>query len=500
MTPRTTRVCAILAAALLLPAAGQAQGYRLRLDAGVQSVRFRGYQLDSVAISDVDTLPDGSLESSDGFAVDCGSAAAFCSFFRPGAEQSSTPLVATADLTLWGLGIRGLSVRLNGRYGTDLSDDAEWPGTEPGLQLLEGFVEYAAAPTWGVRAGRQVQTGRLGYYGYDGGRVVVRAPSTGLEATGYLGLGLARGALVPITSAAANPLGEYRPAESQLVAGATASWITPVVELNGEYQREVDRTSDYFTSERIALSGTLRPAARVSLVGGSEYDIAQGFFGTTDVSVRYTTQPWGAVAGWRRYRPHFDLWTIWGAFSPVPYNAGYASAFVNPIRGLQLRLRGERYQFDDAEAESPLVTIESEGWRASGGASYRLTPAWLMDLGYHKQFGPGAASEGWDGAVTFTPTARVTLTAHGNSLDRPLEYRYDESRLVTLGLEGEFAASDNLRIALTATRYDEDRERPDAASFEWDQLRLGARVVLLFSSGADRAALPPARVRRPAGR
>jgi len=500
MTPRTTRVCAILAAALLLPAAGQAQGYRLRLDAGVQSVRFRGYQLDSVAISDVDTLPDGSLESSDGFAVDCGSAAAFCSFFRPGAEQSSTPLVATADLTLWGLGIRGLSVRLNGRYGTDLSDDAEWPGTEPGLQLLEGFVEYAAAPTWGVRAGRQVQTGRLGYYGYDGGRVVVRAPSTGLEATGYLGLGLARGALVPITSAAANPLGEYRPAESQLVAGATASWITPVVELNGEYQREVDRTSDYFTSERIALSGTLRPAARVSLVGGSEYDIAQGFFGTTDVSVRYTTQPWGAVAGWRRYRPHFDLWTIWGAFSPVPYNAGYASAFVNPIRGLQLRLRGERYQFDDAEAESPLVTIESEGWRASGGASYRLTPAWLMDLGYHKQFGPGAASEGWDGAVTFTPTARVTLTAHGNSLDRPLEYRYDESRLVTLGLEGELAASDNLRIALTATRHDEDRERPDAASFEWDQLRLGARVVLLFSSGADRAALPPARVRRPAGR
>jgi hypothetical protein len=500
MTPRTTRVCVILAAALLLPAAGQAQGYRLRLDAGVQSVRFRGYQLDSVAISDVDTLPDGSLESSDGFAVDCGSAAAFCSFFRPGAEQSSTPLVATADLTLWGLGIRGLSVRLNGRYGTDLSDDAEWPGTEPGLQLLEGFVEYAAAPTWGVRAGRQVQTGRLGYYGYDGGRVVVRAPSTGLEATGYLGLGLARGALVPITSAAANPLGEYRPAESQLVAGATASWITPVVELNGEYQREVDRTSDYFTSERIALSGTLRPAARVSLVGGSEYDIAQGFFGTTDVSVRYTTQPWGAVAGWRRYRPHFDLWTIWGAFSPVPYNAGYASAFVNPIRGLQLRLRGERYQFDDAEAESPLVTIESEGWRASGGASYRLTPAWLMDLGYHKQFGPGAASEGWDGAVTFTPTARVTLTAHGNSLDRPLEYRYDESRLVTLGLEGELAASDNLRIALTATRHDEDRERPDAASFEWDQLRLGARVVLLFSSGADRAALPPARVRRPAGR
>lgn len=500
MSPGPRRVGAILAVVLLLPTVGLAQGYRLRLDAGVQSIRFRGYQLDSVPISDVDTLSDGSLESSDGFAVDCGPVVPYCSFFRPGAERSSNPLVAAADLTLWGLGIRGLRVRVNGRFATDLSDDAEWPGTEPALQLLEGFVEYAAAPTWSVRGGRQIQTGRLGYYGYDGGRLVLRAPKAGLEATGYVGLGLARGALVPITSPAANPLGEYRPAESQLVAGATASWISPIVELNGEYQREVDRSSDYFTSERIALSGTLRPLARVSLVGGSEYDIAQGFFGTTDLSVRYTTQPWGAVAGWRKYRPHFDLWTVWGAFSPVPYNAAYGSAFVNPLNGLQLRVRGERYRFDEAEVESPLVTLEREGWRASGGASYRMTPAWLVDLGYHQQFGPGAASKGWDGAVTYTPTARVTLTAHGNSLERPLEYRYDESHLVTLGLDGEIAASDNVRIAVTATRYDEDRQRPDAAAFEWDQLRLGARVVLLFSSGADRAALPPARARRPAGR
>ncbi|HET9293311.1 MAG TPA: hypothetical protein VFO06_03390, partial [Gemmatimonadales bacterium] len=265
MSPGPRRVGAILAVVLLLPTVGLAQGYRLRLDAGVQSIRFRGYQLDSVPISDVDTLSDGSLESSDGFAVDCGPVVPYCSFFRPGAERSSNPLVAAADLTLWGLGIRGLRVRVNGRFATDLSDDAEWPGTEPALQLLEGFVEYAAAPTWSVRGGRQIQTGRLGYYGYDGGRLVLRAPKAGLEATAYVGLGLARGALVPITSPAANPLGEYRPAESQLVAGATASWISPIVELNGEYQREVDRSSDYFTSERIALSGTLRPVARVSL-------------------------------------------------------------------------------------------------------------------------------------------------------------------------------------------------------------------------------------------
>ena len=40
--------------------------------------------------------------------------------------------------------------------------------------------------------------------------------------------------------------------------------------------------------------------------------------------------------------------------------------------------------------------------------------------------------------------------------------------------------------------------RPDAASFEWDQLRFGAKAVLTFSS-ADRMPLPKAITNRPAG-
>jgi hypothetical protein len=244
VTPGAARIGAVLALALLLPTTSLAQGYRLRLDAGVQSVRFRGYQLDSVAISDVDTLPDGSLESDDGFAVQCRTAAAYCSFFRPGAEQASTPFVAAADLTLWGLGIRGLSVRLNGRYADDLSDDADWPGTEPGLQLVEGYVEYAAAPTWSVRAGRQVQTGRLGYYGYDGGRLVLRAPSAGLEATGYSDR--ARPGRWCPSRAAANP-DEYR---RRIPARRSRHRFVdrPVLELNGDTSAKWIARSDYATS------------------------------------------------------------------------------------------------------------------------------------------------------------------------------------------------------------------------------------------------------------
>jgi len=53
---------------------------------------------------------------------------------------------------------------------------------------------------------------------------------------------------------------------------------------------------------------------------------------------------------------------------------------------------------------------------------------------------------------------------------------------------------------LDASRYAESRRRPDAAAFDWDQLRCSARVVLLFGSAADLTTLPPAVRRMPGGR
>ncbi|HXI21536.1 MAG TPA: hypothetical protein VNH46_10645, partial [Gemmatimonadales bacterium] len=68
----------------LAPAA-RAQGYNLRLDTRVQSVAYRGVRLDSIPVGSVVTMPDGSLESPDGYAVSCAPGAAVCEFYRPGA-------------------------------------------------------------------------------------------------------------------------------------------------------------------------------------------------------------------------------------------------------------------------------------------------------------------------------------------------------------------------------------------------------------------------------
>ena len=130
-----------------------------------------------------------------------------------------------------------------------------------------------------------------------------------------------------------------------------------------------------------------------------------------------------------------------------------------------------------------------------------MTPAsrWSIDGGYHSEFGPGAASRGFEGAVGFTPATAFTIEVQAATLDRPLEYRVENSSLTLYGLNAEYRAS-RWRVQLDASRYSEDRERPDASAFDWNQFRVSARVMLLFGgrAGGGLTHLPPA-VRRVAG-
>ena len=125
---------------------GEAQGYRLRLDTRLQTVSFRGVALDSIATADTVTGSGGGPATPDGFAVSCIPGRSFCHFYRPGPTLRGTPIVTSADLTLWGLGVTGLSARLSARAAGELRDARIWPGTSPRFQLIEGYVEYAPNP------------------------------------------------------------------------------------------------------------------------------------------------------------------------------------------------------------------------------------------------------------------------------------------------------------------------------------------------------------------
>lgn len=477
---------------LVVPAHVAAQGYRLRMDSRVQAVAYRGVTLDSIPASDTVTGPTGGPRTPDGYDVSC-NPNGFCTFYRPGPIVHAAPVTTTADLTVWGLGVSGLSVRAIGRAAGDLSGANDWPGTDPHVQLLEGYAQYAAE-RWTAQLGRQTLATRFGFTGFDGGRVTAHDARRGLELTAYAGWGLWRGSTLPVTSPALNPLDEFRPPERTIVAGAGGGWTTSRSDVRLVYQREVDPSVDYFVSDRAGVDAVVRPYAGVTLAGGADYDMAQGFWGSGEASLGYVA-PTGwvsAFAGVRRYRPHFDLWTIWGAFSPVPYTAVDGSVAVRPLGGLELSVRGEHYNYANSETSTPLVSAESSGWRFAWSGTYGFAPGWVANGGYRAEFGPGASSRGFEGGITYAAGDLMSLTAYAASLDRPLEFRFDESSLDLMGLAADYRPTSRVRIQVDASRYAEDRKRPDAGAFNWDQVRVSARLSVLFGGGADGGGLPPA--------
>lgn len=488
------------AVATWYPGGLAAQSYRVRLDTRFQSLAYRGWQLDSIALSSVVVGPSGGLETPSGFAVTCVPGRLVCTFYRPQPQQDALPLVSTADVSLWDLGLPGLRVYARARAGADLADPDAWPGTTPAVQLVEGFAEYAGG-AWSAQAGRLYQASRLGYTGFDGARGHARLLGGALAVSAYGGWGLAWGTTLPITSAAVNPLSEFRPADRQIVLGGDVGWGLGPARGRVLYEREIDPGPDHLVAERLGGDLQVRVLRDVSFVGGADYDLAFGELGSAEATVNVAIQRWKAAVavGGRRYRPYFELWSIWGAFSPVPYHAGFAGVTVTPDPRVQVRARGEVYGYDSPDAATPLAPVEDGGWRASLGATYRRSADLIVTGDYHIEDGAGAGAIGLDGSVFWRPIPRLGLRGSVANLRRVLELRFDDATVWLYGLDADLEVVDAVRAFAGAAYYDEDHDRPDAAAFSWSSLRLHAGLRLTLGSGADRPTLPPAVLRIPEG-
>jgi hypothetical protein len=282
MKPARLALPLVLFAGAAMPAAGQ--GYRLRLDSRIQSVSWRGLIAGSIPREQAVAQANGGFLTPDGHAAIC--TETLCTYFAPGPPVRGVPWVTQGDLSVWGFGVSGLSLRANARWATDLGTGSIWPGTEPEFQLVEGYLEYLRGALT-ARAGRQFLTGRLGAYGLDGGRVAVRDVRRGLEFIGYLGWGLARGSVLPVTDPALNPLDDFQPRNRQIAAGLEAGLTRGALDVRAEYRREVDPSVDYFVSERVAGSAALRPLRRLNLTAGGEYDLSFGSLGSADLTASW---------------------------------------------------------------------------------------------------------------------------------------------------------------------------------------------------------------------
>jgi hypothetical protein len=122
----------------------------------------------------------------------------------------------------------------------------------------------------------------------------------------------------------------------------------------------------------------------------------------------------------------------------------------------------------------------------------------VFGAGYHVEPGVGASSLGIDGRVQYHPMDVLGVLVHGSYRTRPLEYRFSDAELVTLGLQVDVEPSPGLRVHAGALYWDELRDREDTAAMDWNQVRLHVGLTLAFGS-ADRASLHPAILRMPEG-
>ncbi len=485
----TVAIAALIVATASAPVA--AQDYRVRIDASAQTVSFRGLFSDSIPIAQVVTGANGGLETPDGQAVRCG-ASDYCFFFWPGPVLRGIPVTTSASVVMWGLGVEGLALHATGRVIGDLGRDKVWPGTVPAGQLIEGYLEYQRS-IFIARVGRQLVTSRLEPVGFDGGWARIRWDKASLDFTGYGGWGLGQEAAVPANSPALNPLDEWRPADRQLVAGAEAALRLRDIDMRAEYRREIDPQDHYFVSERTAFSFGASAAA-FRLAGGLDYNIAEGHLGSADLALTYLHPRFSVTGGARRYHPYFSLWTLWGAFSPVPYNALNVSAQFRVNDWLSLNGRGERYHYASADVSTALVPqLETRGWRTSIGATATPNPHWTLDGDFGLEHGPGAAARFADGTISYAPNENYSFGVYGGSLDRPLELRYYDATSNWIGGRAEWQFVAQRRIWSDLALVSDHRTRPDASGSSLDQLRVRAGLSLSFGSGADRTPLPPAR-------
>lgn len=496
MTRRSVPTLTFVAIAVAASSA-QAQGWRLRFDANAQRVEYRGVTPDSILATDVVTGANGGPETPDGYAVTCGFDD-YCRHYRQGAVRAGLPAGLGVDLAMWGLGITGLSVRVSGRTMGDLSGDQLWPGTTPTLRLLEGYAEYLRSG-FTARVGRMLEQGRLtstGMSGLDGVRANWHPSGDKFEVGGYAGWGLARGTILPVTSPEVNPLEDYQPTSRQHVYGVLAGAHTGNFDVQAEYRRELDPETNYIVAERTSLSTQLRPVASVRVVAGVDYDIAQGLLGNADATISYTGSRLWATVGGKHYRPFFDLWTVWGVFSPVPYNGVNATLGVRPITTLQLRARGEFFKYDEAETETASVPIEDQGYRWGLEGTFTPVEKWTIEARGHGELLPGATSSGIDGRLTWHPQPRLDLSLTGGALERPLEFRYQDNSLTFAGGAVDYYMAERWRFGVAVDRYWETRDRPDALAFDWNQWRLSARMSVTLKSSADNWQLPSAKATR----
>lgn len=468
------------AALLAWPAALAAQGYTAEVSVTGSVVELRGFARDSLP-EDLVAGEGLSRTLDDGTVVTC-IPEEFCRWYPSGPEESVSLVTEDLRVSAWP-GIRGLAahVHLRGRYG----GDDFWPRSDQKIEALHAYVSWERRDVR-VRAGRQYRTNGLGYYNFDGASFLWRGLDP-LRVDVYGGWSLARNLNAPRTGTLLQAADEFAPNDRGLILGVDVTGRLGSVATGAfTYQREIRGDRKALFSERVAAEIGAR-WRRAVLDLSADYDLAFGELNEASARVA-APLPGGFEAGAqaRRYLPHFELWAIWGAFSPVGFDetrlwVGWRRA---PWR---LETGGAWRRYDATDAGAAFVGFEDDGWRAFGRARWDRA-GWFVDAAYRAEEGSGAARYGGDLSLGHDFGGGRWIAARATSSQSFSEFRVGEQVTAGVGLDGAFRLGE-LTLTGSLSRYDltyEGRPRVE----DWVQHRGHIGIRYAFGTGPGSRAGP----------
>jgi hypothetical protein len=478
----------VLAVATASAGALEAQSVRVIGSTMIRYMDVRPFVVDSLPVGE--TQGTGLLrQTPDGQVVRCVGAETFCRGVRPGSRISTIPAVQDLEVSAWGFG-EGIRAFAHLRGRTAWGGNPEfWPRANETLDVMAAYAELDRE-RYRVRAGRQWVTSGLGFYNFDGVAGTVR-PLPGLAVEAQVGRSLVRGLNEQRTGSALEAVEELAPIEPGLLLSAQVRYRPHSrLAVSGLYHRDIrdDRAGIY--SELARAEAVFRHGA-TTVEAALERDLAGGEFNELRLRVRAPPYRSALVAGEvRRYRPYFELWTIWGAFSPVGFDEGRMDVTWARGRG-DIIIRGEASyrSYDDTGMATGVQEHRTDGWGLGLNASYSPRSLWRMEGGYRMEVGFGAArSEGHAGVLRQIPD-RGHVALRGLAFQRLYEFRLDHGVVLGLGAETALRITDRSRVVGNLTTY-RHRDRGDASDMDWTQLRGSLR--LQWTVGAEPGTPRPA--------
>ena len=482
---RARTFAAVVCALALGAAPAAAQGLRGTARTTVRYFELRPIAHDTVSFSAVEERPDGTFQH-EGLPISC-VPELHCVRYRATDTRSALVLTQDVAMSAWGLGVQGLSARIQLRSRTGLAGEFEWPRSDDPFDAIVAYAELLRGD-FRVRAGRLQNLSGLGFNSYDGAHVLY-APAKRLRLEFFGGRSLARGVYEPRHDALAGIEAFFPDRNAVLVGGAVEGdpWAHTSVALR--YQRELWTNRSALVSERASVDVQSSVLAPVQLAAGVDYDVAFGRVGKSNLNVRLPLDEGRVIleAVASRYVPYFELWTIWGYFSPVAHHEVEARVAWRKRPDLTLRGAAGYRRYGDAHAPVIFDPLPNDAVFGTLTGTWTASPDLSLDTGFRLERGFGAYLGSGDVAARLRLHERVSVTLDGSVFQQIEEFRLGNG--VVLGAGGAVDVQVTAAAALSggAHVYRQTWEHR-AGDTNWNQVRAWASLRIDFGRDPGRGA------------